>query len=287
MTIPILRDPAGSRRRTLCLAGLALAAPWRGAGAVPRDELIVGIVPQQSATALARAWIPMLQDVATRSGVRLAFRTAPDIPTFEDRLHAGEFDLAYMNPYHYTVFSRSPGYRAFAKERGRRLVGVIVVRKDSPVTALRQLADLPVAFPAPAAFAASILTRAEFSRQGIPIDARFVASHDSVYLGVARGLFAAGGGVRRTFEAIDPEVSAQLRVLSSTPAYVPHAFAAHPRVDGDVVARVLGAMRSLADDERGRELLKPLSFAGIDAARDAEWDEIRRLRVEEPTGRRR
>jgi len=239
MTISTLHDAAGSLRRTLCLAGLALAAPWRRAGAAPSEELTVGIVRQQSATALARAWIPMLQDVATRSGVRLAFRTAPDIPTFEDRLRAGEYDFAYMNPYHYTVFSRAPGYHVFARERGRKLVGIIVVRRDDPVTELRQLAGKVVAFPAPAAFAASILTRAEFSRQGIPIDARFVASHDSVYLGVARGLFAAGGGVRRTLEAIDPEVGARLRVLSSTPAYVPHAFASHPRIRTEVVARVL------------------------------------------------
>lgn len=277
-------SPCSPSRRTVCLTGLALGAGWRVAAAAGGD-LAVGIVPQQSATALARTWIPMLQEVAARSGLRLAFRTAPDIPAFEDRLQAGEFDLAYMNPYHYTVFSRAPGYRAFAKERDRRLVGVIVVRKDSPAADLKALAGKAVAFPAPAAFAASILTRAEFSRQGIPIDTRFVASHDSVYLGIARGLFAAGGGVRRTLEAIDPAIGAQLRVLSTTPAYVPHAFAAHPRVGDDVVARVLAAMQSLSGDDKGRELLRPLSFKGVDAARDAEWDEIRRLRIDERTGR--
>ena len=274
------RSALRTGRRALCLAAVALAGRPGRALAAPSADLTFGVVPQQSATALARAWIPLLQEVAARGGVRLAFRTAPNIPTFEARLQAGEFDLAYMNPYHYTVFSRSPGYRAFAKERGRRLVGIIVVRKDSPVTDLRQLEGQVVAFPAPAAFAASILTRAEFARQGVRIDARFVASHDSAYLGVARGLFAAGGGVRRTLEAIDPEVGAQLRVLSSTPAYVPHAFAAHPRVGADALARVLAAMRGLADDDRGRELLKPLSFAGVDPAQDGEWDEIRRLRID-------
>jgi phosphonate transport system substrate-binding protein len=144
-----------------------------------QPELSVGIVPQQSATELARDWIPLLQEVAARSGIRLQFKTAPDIPTFEDRLKRGDYDLAYMNPYHYTVFSDAPGYRAFAKEKDRRLVGIIVVAKTSTVTNIKQLAGKTVAFPAPAAFAASILPRAEFSRTEVPIVAKFVTSHDS------------------------------------------------------------------------------------------------------------
>ena len=247
-------------------------------------ELSVGIVPQQSATELARAWIPLLQEAASRSGVRLVFRTAPDIPMFEERLKLGEYDLAYMNPYHYVVFSKSPGYRAFAKEKDRRLAGIIVVAKDSPVADIKQLAGKSVAFPAPAAFAASILPRAEFARLGVPIEARYVHSHDSVYLGVAQGLFAAGGGIKRTFEAIDPAVSARLRILTTTPGYVPHAFAAHPRVAPETVDKVLLALASLGKDEAGRKTLAPLSFKGIDAAVDHEWDEIRRLRIEQRVG---
>jgi len=247
-------------------------------------EITMGIVPQQSATELARLWIPLLQEAASRSGIRLVFRTAPDIPTFEERLKRGEYDLAYMNPYHYTVFSATPGYRAFARERDRRLVGIIVVAKNSPVTDIKQLTGKTVAFPAPAAFAASILPRAEFSRLGIPIETRYVNSHDSVYRGVAQGLFSAGGGIRRTLEAIDPEVSSRLRILTTTPNYVPHAFAAHPRVAPEAVGKVLAALNSLANDETGRRLLEPLSFKGIDAASDREWDEIRRLGIEQVIG---
>ena len=254
------------------------------ASANPADELTVGIVPQQSATALAAAWIPLLSEAAKRAGVKLAFRTAGDIPTFEERLKNGEYDIAYMNPYHYTVFSKAPGYQAFAREKERKLVGIIVVAKDSP---LRELADLngkAVAFPAPAAFAASILPRAEFDLKNIPIQAKYVNSHDSVYRGVAQGTFAAGGGIKRTLEAIDPAISSRLRILTSTPAYVPHAFAAHPRVDKATLAKVSAALFALNADETGRQLLEPLSFKGIEAGQDKDWDEIRRLKINLPTG---
>lgn len=248
-------------------------------------ELTVGIVPQQSATALAAAWIPILSEVAQRAGVRLAFRTASDIPTFEDRVKNGDYDLVYINPYHYTVFSKVPGYRAFAREKERKLVGIIVVAKDSPLRDIAELKGKSVVFPAPAAFAASILPRAEFERQNIPIEAKYVNSHDSVYRSVAQGSFAAGGGIKRTLEAIDPAISSRLRILTSTPAYVPHAFAAHPRVDKATLDKVSTALFSLHGDETGRRLLEPLSFKGIEAGQDKDWDEIRRLDIKLPIGR--
>lgn len=248
------------------------------------QEISFGVVPQQSASELAKAWIPVLQELAVRSNTKISFRTAPSIPAFEEQLKRGEYDLAYMNPYHYTVFSKTTGYRAFAKEKGRRLVGIVVVAKDSPITDIHQLRGKSVAFPAPAAFAASILPRAEFSRHGINIDAKYVSSHDSVYRGVAQGLFAAGGGIRRTLEAISPEVSGRLRVLATTPTYIPHAIAVHPRVPQAVVSRILAAMESMGRDEAGLKLLEPLSFKGIEAAGDKEWDEIRRLKIDQSVG---
>lgn len=255
------------------------------AQAAEPQELTVGIVPQQAATTLARVWVPLLAEISARSQIRLAFKTAPDIPTFEERMKKGEYDLAYMNPYHYTVFNKAPGYQAFAREKNRKLVGVIVVRNDATTRTLQELQGKAVAFPSPAAFAASILPRGEFTRQGVDIDARFVSSHDSVYRGVAQGSFAAGGGIRRTLDAMDPAIAAQLKVLVTTPAYVPHAFAAHPRVSATTVDKVTKAMLSLDQDERGRELLEPLSFKGIETGKDKDWDEIRALRINLPVGK--
>jgi phosphonate transport system substrate-binding protein len=185
-----------------------------------------------------------------------------------------------MNPYHYVVFHKANGYRAFAKEQDRKIKGIVVVRKDSLVRTLADLTGKTVVFPAPAAFAASILPQAEFGRLKIPIESRFVASHDSVYRAVASGLQEAGGGIERTFEAMPAEVREQLRVLSETPGYTPHALAAHPRVPAATVSRVLKALGSLADDELGRTLLVPLAFKGVMAAQDREWNDIRSLDID-------
>ena len=245
-----------------------------------QKSLTFGVVPQQSATRIAEEWGPLLAEISRRSNVLLVFKTAPSIPIFEERLGRGEYDLSYMNPYHYVVFHSSAGYRAFAKEQDRKIKGILVVKKDSPYRKPSDLAGKTVVFPAPAAFAASILPQAEFGRLKIPIEAKFVASHDSVYRSVASGLQEAGGGIYRTFETAPVEVRDALRVLTETPAYTPHAFAAHPRVPADVLTRVMAAMASLGKDEVGQRLLAPLAFKGVAPAQDKDWNDIRALDID-------
>ena len=275
---PILKHCARQLLLGTMLAWLCAALPALAQQAAQKP-LEFGIVPQQSATRLAEDWGPLLAEISKRSGVALVFRTAPNIPGFEERLGKGDYDLAYMNPYHYVVFHKASGYRAFAKEQDRKIKGILVVKKDSSYRKPADLAGKTVVFPAPAAFAASILPQAEFGRLKIAIEAKFVASHDSVYRAVASGLQEAGGGIQRTFEATAPEVRDALRVLSETPAYTPHAFAAHSRVPPEILARVLAAMTSLSADEAGQRLLAPLAFKGIAAAQDKEWNDIRALDI--------
>ena len=242
-------------------------------------RLTFAVVPQQSIRKLARLWTPILNHLSAKTGYRLSFKTAPDIPTFEQRLALGEYDMAYMNPYHYTVFNQSPGYLAFAKEKDKHLRGIIVIRKDSGHKDLAEFAGQTLAFPSPGAFAASILPHAHFKKVSIPFTPKYVMSHDSVYRVVAKGLYPAGGGVIRTFRNMDPAVSDQLRILWTTPPYTPHAIAAHPRVPGDVVRKVQAAMTTMAEDPIGSGLLDGVMFKGIKPAEDSEWDDVRALDI--------
>jgi phosphonate transport system substrate-binding protein len=265
------------------LASLLVCAGLCGKAAGEEGDpqgLTFAIVPQQSASKLARIWAPILEYLGRESGLNLSFRTAPDIPEFESRLAAGEEDIAYMNPLHYTVFSEMPGYRAFAKARDKRIKGILVVRKDSPTRSPAELDGATLAFPAPGAFAASVLTRAYLVGEGINFTARYVSSHDSVYRTVAKGLYPAGGGVLRTFNSVEADVREQLRVLWTTRGYTPHAFAAHPRVPSDTVERLAQAMVRMDAEENGRALLKALSVKGFETAKDTDWDDVRSLGIQ-------
>lgn len=243
------------------------------------DVLTFGVVPQQAANKLARNWGPIFSYLSQRSGLNIKFATAPDIPEFERRLANGEYDIAYMNPYHYTVFGDKPGYVAIAKQKDKSITGILVARKDTDLTAIEQLQG-NLAFPAPAAFAASILTRSALHEAGVIFDPKYVKSHDSVYRAVAKGLFAAGGGVVRTFNNTEDEIRDQLKIFWRSNKYTPHAIAVHPRLDISSIENLQAAMLVMADDPQGAELLKAINFKGFMHADYADWDDVRALRID-------
>lgn len=238
------------------------------------------IVPQQSATKLARTWVPLLQELQAKTGVSLRFVTATDIPTFENRLASGEYDFAYMNPYHYTVFHRNPGYQAFAKQAGKRIRGILIVPEDAATQSVHDLNGQVIAFPAPAAFAATLLVRAYLNSQGIEHTAKFVSSHDSVYRAVASNFANSGGGIERTLESVDPLVRSQLRILWKSRGYTPHAFAAHPRVSAQIVDQLQQALLQLHSYPEGLKVLDKVNFKGVEKAHNRDWDDVRDLNID-------
>lgn len=246
---------------------------------VQAETLTLGIVPQQSAQKLARLWTPVVKYLSEKTGHDIRFATAKNIPTFEQRLLAGEYDIAYMNPYHFTVFNQKPGYRAIARQKGKQIKGILVVRKDSSIAGLTELDGARLAFPSPAAFAASVVPRASLTQRDIQFSPHYVSSHDSVYLNVAKGFFPAGGGVLRTFNNTDPAVREQLKVLWTTDGYTPHAVAVSPAVSPDTAQQVQQALLAMADDPAGAPLLQAINFKAFAAAQDSDWDDVRKLNI--------
>jgi len=267
------------KRRTFTSL-LSLAGAWAGNAysAPPGQPLSVGIVPQQSPGELTRLWTPVLRYLEEKSGIPLQFETAKDITTFHKRTLAGEYDILYTNPLTYAmVLHTRLGYEAFARERDRSLVGLLVVRKDSRYQTLQDLSGSQLAFPAEAAMAASIIPRALLDKQGVAYTPHYVGSHDSVYLSVEKGLYAGGGGIARVMAMQPASVKDQLRVLWSSPAYPPHPFAAHPKVSASVVRSLQTALIAMNQESAGLAVLKPLDLNGFMATRDADYESLRSL----------
>ncbi len=256
-------------------ASLAFALPSHGANSPEGTVLTFGIVPQQSASRLAKMWGPLMDELGAETGVTFRFQTTKDIPTFEACLAAGAYDMAYMNPMHYAIFSREADYRAIARQSQKRLKGVIVARADAAIETVTDLGGSQVAFPSPGAFGASILTRSTLTENGVSFEPNYVKSHDSVYRAVAAGLFPAGGGVTRTLNALDPEIRANLKIIYETESFTPHAIAAHNEIDGELVDRIQAALMRLAAAQP--ELVQGVGMRGFEVGEDADWDDVRGL----------
>ncbi|MFC3120714.1 phosphate/phosphite/phosphonate ABC transporter substrate-binding protein [Agaribacter flavus] len=263
------------KSRNVVLLGLMFFTCFSSA-----ETLVFGVVPQQSAKKLAESWAPMMAHLSEKTGKQIVFATAKDIPTFESRLAKSEYDIAYMNPYHFVVFSERSGYRALARQKNKRIRGIIVVPKASNIQSLADLQGATLAFPAPAAFAATIIPQSTLAAMGIAVKAQYVSSHDSVYLNVSRNIFPAGGGVLRTFNATRADARENLRILWKSPGYTPHAIATAATVDEQTRAALLYAMLNLNDDSNNQALLKGIAFSGFEKGQDKDWEDVRKLGID-------
>ena len=266
------------KKRCACLLiGLLAIAP---ALATAQTTFTFGIVPQQSPSKLSKLWVPFLVYLGEKTGYRLRFSTSRGIGSFSDRLYEGKYDISYANPYHYVRAHQTEGYVAFGKAKDRELKGIMVVKADSPLRDLTELEGQTIAFPSPTAFAASMVTRAQFQNLGIKITPKYVNSHDAVYRNVANGRFPAGGGVMRTYRNMPESIRQQLKVFWTSDGYTPHAFMAHPRVPADVVNKLQRAMVEAANDEKGRIWLKRIRLTAIEEAVDSDWNDSRALNID-------
>ncbi len=218
------------------------------------------VVPQLTAAKIYTTWSPLLQRVGQEAGLCFELRVSPTIPEFEQKLLKGEPEFVFLNPYHAVLAHQKKKYQPLLADSEDLLTGILVVRADSPIKSLNELKGKNVSFPAPNAFAASLLIRAELAKKKIDINPVFVKTHSNVYRSVIGKDALAGGGVNNTLDNEAPEVRQQLRVLFETPAYTPHPVATHPSVPAAVRERFLKAMLKLTQDNDGRKLLDGINL---------------------------
>lgn len=195
------------------------------------EKYTLGVVPQQSPLKLFKTWKPIADYLSEQTGHDITFKTEKSIAAFEKRLYAGEYDLAYMNPYHFVVANRKQDYQAHI--RADKMIRGILVAKgaDADFDALIKDPNTRYAFPSPNAFAATLLTKFELlEKYGVNVEQQnkrqYVNSHDSVYSGIARGTGDLGGGIQRTFNNFNKATDkAQLNVVYTTEAYPSHPIA--------------------------------------------------------------
>lgn len=258
--------------------GFVSTACW--AGSDKKHTFSFGIVPQQSATVLAKKWLPIFRYLNKKTGHKFVFKTNKTIPEFENNLLGKKYDFAYMNPYHYTVFHKKSGYKAILKQGQKQIKGILVAHKNSRIDSLADLNNQTVAFPAPAAFAATVIPKSTMKSQDINVTSQYVSSHESVYKNVAYGNFVAGGGIERTFANTPKEITDNLKVFWRSKGYTPHAIAFTGDIPQSVVDKVINAFLEMNSDEEGEKLLESIKFKSIEAANDSDWDDVRDLNIE-------
>jgi phosphonate transport system substrate-binding protein len=200
-------------------------------------------------------WKPILSELEKRTGLTYKLVSTPTIQAFDKECMKGAYDFAYLNPYIFLKANKAVGYIPVIRDLAD-LRGILVVRKGSPIKSPTDLNGKTIAFPAPNALGASLLMRADLSNIfHINITPKYVSSHGSVYLHVAKGLAEAGGGVEKTLLEQEGAVRDTLKVIYTTRPMPSHPVTVHPRVAAPVVEKVRKAFIEMEATPAALELL--------------------------------
>jgi phosphonate transport system substrate-binding protein len=241
-----------------------------------------GVVPQFEQRKLYRIWRPILDELEHRTGFSFDLVGSPKIPVFEQKYLVGVYDFVYMNPYHLVMAHDAQGYLPLIRDGERKLKGILVVLKDSPIKRLEELDGKRIVFPSPNALGASLLMRTELAKlHGVEALPHYVQTHTSVYLHVALGLNPAGGGVLSTLRSQKPEIREKLRIVYETRPVNPHPISAHPRIPEERREKVRQALLEMAQTEKGQALLAKIPMGKAVAASLEDYTPMRTWGLEE------
>lgn len=210
-------------------------------------SLKFGAVPQFDQRTLFAIWTPIIKHIGKSINCDITIVGSENINTFEEKFLNGELDIAYMNPYHAYIANKKQGYRPILRSGEKMLTGILVVNKDSGITTLQQLNNKVLAFPSPNALGASLLMRAELaSKHNITFTEKYVKTHDSVYIHVAKNLVVAGGGVQRTLDLQEQAIKNKLKVIFRTTEVPSHPIVVSKKLSSQMIITIQEQLLNLA-----------------------------------------
>jgi len=245
-------------------------------------EFTFGVVPQYEPQKLNAIWQPLLAQVSKQTGINIKLVTVESIPVFEQAFASGEYDFAYMNPWHSVIAYEQQGYIPLIKDASRKLQGVLVVNENSGIESVEELDGAEIAFPAPNALGASLLMRADLALlYGLQIKPVYVQTHSSVYLNVALNSTKAGGGVLGTLKQQSKNLQSKLKVIYKTREISRHPIVGHPRVKKPIQKKVQQAILQIGKSPSDRHLLQGIPINIPEIATLAEYQQLSRWGLRE------
>lgn len=242
------------------LCCLFAASPVDGAG----RPLIFGVLPYVSPGELVVHQHRFEHYLARRLHRPVVMVTAPDFHSFFERTRLGDYDLVLTAPHFARIAELRQGYRPLAITK-HHIRGVFIVRRDSTVRNLDELAGLRVIAPVPQAIVHELAIE-ELARHGL------VAGHNVTILNtktfnnatfaVLRGDCDAAVTGLNLWRHLAPRYRARLRAIGTTSAISGFVLMANPRLDVRTAAKVQAAALNFGNSPAGRHYL----FIGFERA---------------------
>ncbi|MDP2833458.1 MAG: PhnD/SsuA/transferrin family substrate-binding protein [Pseudomonadota bacterium] len=261
------------------LAGLALS-PWFASARAATTPAVFVVHPYDTPSRLYARFRPLTLYLGGVLGRPMRLVIATTYGEQIEMIASGRADFAYLGP--------TPYVRARVRAKVEILAGeaedgqafyqsALVVREDSPIQRVADLAGKRLALGAEISLGSSLAPKMILAQAGLKRgDLAAVVHldrHERVALAVLHGDFDAGGLRLDIARAYAPR---GLRILVTSPPLPPHVIAASPGVSAEEAGRVRLALLhpSAGGEEAARALGKGISFLPVE---DAHYHAVRRM----------
>lgn len=233
---------------------------------------------QRSGADKYEVWGMLIEELSRLSKIPLQLKISNSNLNFERQLAQGELDLAYVDPRQFIESLEFASYTALAKAKAKPARGILVARKDSQISTLRDIDARGIIYPHALDFSASIVPRASLAQIGFNIDAHFVRDAQSAYQAVLAGTHLVAAGNAHSFAALAPPEQAKLKVIWDTPSYSPDAFVTKQQLAFFDKTRLQQALVKLFKTELGKRLLPIVAINnGFETAKDRDWQDVKAI----------
>lgn len=256
-----------------------LSAPL---AAYPGQEKAIrfGSVAEDIPTVMHQRLSPLTDYLGAAIGRQITLVLSPDMASATEALSSGNVELSYLTPAAYLRAQKAGNVKIMAKvvtDNQPYFYLEIVVRDDSPIQKVADLAGKKFAFGDPAA----LLQRAVVVNAGMPLESLgsrdFIGHHDNVARGVLNRDYDAGIVTDRQARKW---VNKGLRVIYTSPSLPPFNISATRTLDPVIFLGIQKALLSLdGNNPDHRRVLDALgkNFDGFVQTNDAEYDIVRKL----------
>lgn len=244
------------------------------------DEIRFGSVAMDTPAAMHHRLSPLISYLTETLGRPVSLALSPNMKEAIAAVAQGDVDLAYLTPVAYIRAHAQGSAQLVAKTvtQGKGTFQLmVVVKEESPINRIDQLAGKSFAFGDPAA----LLQRAAVVEAGLPLallsKQAFLGHYDNISRSVLRGFYDAG--ILKDTTALEWQGKG-LRILHSSPQLPPYNIAASATVDAVMLERMRDAFLQLdPENPEHFSVIKALdvNYTGFAATDDSEYEIVRRL----------
>jgi phosphonate transport system substrate-binding protein len=255
-----------------------------GGTSLAGEPLRLGIHPYLSSTELIKRFTPLADHLGSLLGRQVMIQVSTSYDSHIEKIAHGGIDIAYLGPASYVKLTGRYGpfpILAVHESNGRKTFrGHIITRKDSAISSLSQLKGKRFAFGDPDSTMSHLVPRSMLLKSGVDVsrlaEARFLANHENIALGVLAGDFDAGAVKEEIFREYE---SRGLRVLAVSPPVNDHLFVARKDLPQKTIQAVRAALVALKHSGEGKRILSAMrsDLTALVPGEDRDYDSLRSI----------